>query len=112
MDSVRQSANVERAKELYAIERYLDASREWRSLMSKMESPQEFHAAAVIANQWGWYNQSILTIARAQSWADTDIRFPTAFQDHYISMGKQVQLPPHHLMGVARQESAYGTRAV
>ncbi|WP_417446258.1 transglycosylase SLT domain-containing protein [Kangiella sp.] len=112
MNSVSQSANVERAKELYAIERYLDASREWRSLMSKLESPQEFHAAAVIANQWGWYNQSILTIARAQSWDDTDIRFPTAFKDDYIRMGKQVQLPPHWLMGVARQESAYGPRAV
>jgi len=112
MNSVRQSANVERAKELYALGRYLDASREWRSLMSKLDSTQEFQAAAIIANEWGWYNQSILTIARAQVWDDTDIRFPTAFKDDYIKMGKQVQLPPHWLMGVARQESAYGPRAV
>lgn len=112
MNSVRQSANVERAGELYAIERYLDASREWRSLLSSLESPEEFQAAAVIANEWGWYNQSILTIARAQVWDDTNIRFPTAFKDDYIKMAKQVQLPPHWLMGVARQESAYGPRAV
>lgn len=112
MDAVRQSANVERARELYAIGHYLDASREWRSLLSQLKSPAEFQAAAVIANEWGWYNQSILTIARAQVWDDTDIRFPTAFKEDYIKMGKQVQLPPHWLMGVARQESAYGPRAV
>lgn len=112
MESVRQSANVERAKELYDIERYLDATREWRSLLNQLKTPEEFQAAAVIANEWGWYNQSILTIARAQVWDDTDIRFPTAFKEDYIKMGKQIQLPPHWLMGVARQESAYGPRAV
>ncbi|MHC9510795.1 transglycosylase SLT domain-containing protein [Kangiella sp. M94] len=112
MDSVRQSANVERARELYAIGHYLDATREWRSLLSKLQTPEEIQAAAVIANEWGWYNQSILTIAKAQLWDDTDIRFPTAFKEDYINIGKQVQLPPHWLMGVARQESAYGPRAV
>ncbi len=112
MDSVRQSANVERARELYAIGHYLDATREWRSLLSKLQTPEEIQAAAVIANEWGWYNQSILTIAKAQIWDDTDIRFPTAFKEDYINIGKQVQLPPHWLMGVARQESAYGPRAV
>ncbi len=112
MESVRKSANVERARELYAIERYLDATREWRILLNQLKTPEEFQAAAVIANEWGWYNQSILTIARAQVWDDTDIRFPTAFKEDYIKMGKQIQLPPHWLMGVARQESAYGPRAV
>lgn len=112
MDSARQSANVERARELYAIGHYLDATREWRSLLSKLQTPEEIQAAAVIANEWGWYNQSILTIAKAQLWDDTDIRFPTAFKEDYINIGKQVQLPPHWLMGVARQESAYGPRAV
>lgn len=112
INSIRHHANVEKARELYAIERYLDASREWRSLLNQLETPEEFQAAAVIANEWGWYNQSILTIARAKIWDDTDIRFPTAFKEDYIKMGKQVQLPPHWLMGVARQESAYGPRAV
>lgn len=112
MSSVRQLANVERARELYAIGRYLDATREWRSLLSKLQTAEEIQAAAVIANEWGWYNQSILTIAKAQNWDDTNIRFPTAFKEDYINIGKQVQLPPHWLMGVARQESAYGPRAV
>ena len=112
MKMVRQTPAAQRAKELYQLDRHIDANREWRYLMNQLQTPEEYQAAAVIANEWQWFNQSILTIARAKAWDDTDIRFPTAFKDEYIKTAKQVKLPPHWLMGVARQESAYGPRAV
>ncbi|NVJ68253.1 MAG: transglycosylase SLT domain-containing protein [Gammaproteobacteria bacterium] len=112
LSKVQGLSNVERAKELFALERYRDANREWRSLQNRLSSPVEFQAAAKIAHDWGWYNQGILTIAKAKVWDDTDIRFPTAFKEDYIVMGKKVDLEPEWLMGVTRQESAYGPYAV
>ncbi len=112
LSAVTNLSNVERAKELFALERYQDANREWRSLQKRLKTPQEFQAAAKIAHDWGWYNQGILTIAKAKVWDDTDIRFPTAFKQEYQIMGKKVGLEPEWLMGVTRQESAYGPFAV
>ncbi|NVK23210.1 MAG: transglycosylase SLT domain-containing protein [Kangiellaceae bacterium] len=109
---VSKSANIERARELYALERYINASREWREQLNRMDSPEQIMAAAKIANQWGWYNQAIITIAKAKHWDDTNIRFPTAFEEDYVAMAKKVDLPPQWLMGVTRQESAYGPFAV
>ena len=109
---VTNSANVERARELYTLERYVDASREWRVQLERMNSPEQIMAAAKIANSWGWFNQAIVTIAKAKHWDDTDIRFPTAFKEDYLAMEKKVNLPAQWLMGVTRQESAYGPFAV
>lgn len=106
------SANTERAKELFTIGHFTDASREWRMLIKKLKSPVEYQAAAKIAHKMGWFNQAIITIAKGKSWDDTNIRFPTAFKEDYLAMAKQVNLPAPWLMGVARQESAYGPFAV
>ncbi len=105
-------SNVERAKELFALERYRDANREWRSLQKRLANKDEIKAAAQIAHDWGWYNQGILTIAKAKEWDDTNLRFPTAFKYDYQVMGKKVGLPAEWLMGITRQESAYGPFAV
>ncbi|WP_251359553.1 transglycosylase SLT domain-containing protein [Kangiella sp. TOML190] len=112
MSHVKGMSNIERAKELIALGRFRDANREWRSLIKRLSSPVEIQAAAKIAHDWGWYNQGILTIAKAKVWDDTDIRFPTAFKEDYIVMAKKVDLEPEWLMGVTRQESAYGPYAV
>ncbi|PXF62618.1 transglycosylase SLT domain-containing protein [Kangiella spongicola] len=109
---VKNSDNVKRAKELFELERYINASREWRYLIKNMNSDAEIQAASKIAHSWGWYNQGILTIAKSGYWDDTEIRFPTAFKDSYIKMAEKVNLPPQWLMGVSRQESAYGPLAV
>ncbi|WP_223668979.1 transglycosylase SLT domain-containing protein [Kangiella shandongensis] len=109
---VKQSDNVQRAKELFELERYINASREWRKQLKQMNSSSEIQAASKIAHSWGWYNQAIITIAKSGYWDDTEIRFPTAFKDSYIKMAKKVNLPPQWLMGVSRQESAYGPLAV
>lgn len=110
--SVSNSDNVRAAKELYELERYINASREWREQVKRMSSSEEIQAASKIAHSWGWYNQGILTIAKASYWDDTDIRFPTAFKQSYETMAKKVNLPAQWLMGVSRQESAYGPLAV
>lgn len=109
---VENSANVKRAKELFELERYINASREWRKQLKLMSADAETQAASKIAHSWGWYNQGILTIAKSGYWDDTEIRFPTAFKESYIKMAKKVNLPPQWLMGVSRQESAYGPLAV
>ncbi len=109
---IKQMAHAERAKELLALERYIDANREWRVLIKRMANSEQLQAAAKVAYDWGWYNQGILTIAKAKIWDDTNIRFPTAFKYDYEVMGKKVGLPPEWLMGVTRQESAYGPYAV
>jgi soluble lytic murein transglycosylase len=109
---VKNSANVKRAKELFELERYINASREWREQLKNMSSDSEIQAASKIAHSWGWYNQGILTIAKSGYWDDTEIRFPTAFKESYIKMAEKVKLPPQWLMGVSRQESAYGPLAV
>lgn len=95
-----------RAKELLALERTAAARREWQQLIDNL-APAELQAAALLAQGWGWHDQTILTLARAEDWDDLELRFPLAHQVPVAEAAAQHQLDPAWIYAVLRQESAF-----
>ena len=101
-----QLAPIERARELYALKRVREATSEWRFGLVDA-SVDEYRAAAKIAHDWGWYNQAIVTVARARDWNDLEIRFPTRYSKLVMSSAQRDGIDPAWVFGIMRQESLF-----
>ena len=97
---------VARARELHALERWIDARREWRDVTSDL-SRQDLMAAAEIAESWGWHDRAIFTLARTGYWDDLELRFPVRHRREVASNAGQHRLDPAWVFAVMRQESAF-----
>ena len=97
---------IQRAKELLALERYLDARREWYFISATFDE-KELLAAAKLAHQWQWHDRAILTLAKAKSWNDLGIRFPVEHKDHVMEQAEKHELDPAWIFAMVRQESAF-----
>ena len=96
-----------RARELFRAKLHLDARREWHAAISKM-SPDELKAASALAQQWGWHDRAILTVAKTRDFSDLHLRFPIDHADTISDIASSRQLDPGHIFAVIRQESAFG----
>ena len=99
-----------RARELFRAKLHTDARREWGTAIGKL-STDELKAASALAQQWGWHDRAILTVAKTQDYNDLHLRFPI---DHEASINRHAsnhQLGPGHIYAVIRQESAFGETA-
>jgi len=99
-----------RARELYRAKLYSDARREWNTAISGL-SPDELKAASALAQQWGWHDRAILTVARARDYSDLHLRFPIDHVETINRTASSHQLDPGHIFAVIRQESAFGETA-
>lgn len=98
------------ARELLALNRKTDARREWRKLTQDM-GVEDLKAAARLAQQWNWPDQSIFTLARSKYWDDLELRFPLKYQDLVTPQAEKYGLPTAWLMAIMRQESAFAEDA-
>lgn len=106
LNTLQQNSEFQAVGELLAIERRTEATRQWWHAIAGLDSHQ-LSVAAKLAQYWQWPSMAIFTIAKAQHWDDTDLRFPLAF-DHLIQdYAKQQQLDPALIFGLIRQESAF-----
>jgi soluble lytic murein transglycosylase len=99
-----------RARELYRAKLYSDARREWASAISRL-SPDELKAASALAQQWGWHDRAILTVAKTRDYSDLHLRFPIDHVETVSRTASSRQLDPGHIFAVIRQESAFGETA-
>ena len=99
-----------RARELYKAELFIDARREWHWITRNL-SLDELKLAAVLAEQWGWHDRAILTVAQSKDYNDLNLRFPINYQSEVRKIAKQFQLEPAHVYAVIRQESAFNKDA-
>ena len=97
---------MQRARELLALKRYLDARREWHFISATFDD-EELLAAAKLAHEWQWHDRAILTLAQAKSWDDLSIRFPVKHQDHVIKEAEHHEIDPAWIYAMMRQESAF-----
>jgi soluble lytic murein transglycosylase len=100
-----------RARELHALQRWIDARREWRDLTKRLNKV-ELKAAAELAESWNWHDQAIFTLARTGYWDDLVLRFPVRHTTTVHSNAKRHQLDPAWVFAVVRQESAFMRDAV
>jgi soluble lytic murein transglycosylase len=101
---------IARARELFYLERWTDARREWREATREMPAG-ELKAAAKIAQRKGWYDRAIFTLARTGYWDDLELRFPLAHRDLVERYAKRHDVEKAWVYAVMRQESAFMANA-
>ena len=101
---------VQRTRELYVLGRVSDARSEWNSVISKLDAEQ-LKIAALLAYEWEWYDNAIITVAKTGHMADLELRFPTPFKDLVYMNAQTYGLDPSWIYGVTRRESAFNAHA-
>lgn len=107
---IQQIPAIARAHEFYQLKRNTSARREWNYAIKNMEKSQLLIAAQV-ADQWGWKNRSIPTLAKAKYWDEVVLRFPLTHREHVENLSNQKGVNPAWAFAVIRQESAFVTDA-
>lgn len=97
-----------RARELFALNRILDARREWFHSTRNLPAPL-LEQAAAIAHQWGWHDRAIMTMARTPYRDDLALRFPLAFRHKISQAANKQNIDPALAFALIRQESAFIT---
>lgn len=105
------AARLERAREFHHHRMRLPARREWQYAISGLDRNQLEHAA-MLANQWGWHDRAILTMGKAESYDDLELRFPTPYQKLLIQYANKRKLEPALMFSIVRSESAFMEDAV
>ncbi len=95
-----------RARELYFLDRPVDARREWFQALRKLNT-QQIKQAAVLASSWKWHDSAIKTVARTPHRSDYSLRFPMPFKQQVFNHADAKQLDPSVIYGVMRRESLF-----
>ena len=98
--------SIQRARELIAIKRTVDARREWNYTIARLPQAQLLKAAK-LADQWGWHDRVIATLAQAGYWDDLELRFPLGHQQLVLSQAARQKINPAWAFAIIRQESAF-----
>jgi len=110
LSTIEKIPAIERARELYALNRVVDARREWNFALQNLDNPQML-AAAQLASDWNWHDRAIVTLAQAQYWDDLEKRFPLAHRELVMSQARQQRINPAWAFAIIRQESAFSDDA-
>ena len=102
----RQFPALRRALELLALGRRVDARREWRELIRRLDE-EELVAASWLAGCRNWHGRAILTIARTPERDDLELRFPIDFHDAVGKAAARQALSPATVYAFIRKESAF-----
>ena len=106
LDRVVAMPAVQRALELLALERRVDARREWHTLIGRLDDA-ELKAVSWIAQCRSWHGRAILTIARTPERDDLELRFPVAYHEIVESASSRQNLSSATVYAFIRQESAF-----
>jgi soluble lytic murein transglycosylase len=101
-----QDPGIKRAYEFFQLDRLTDARREWHHASAGMDDTQRSHAAK-LAQLWGWYDQSIHTMAHTTYRDDLALRFPLLFKDKVMDYSRQRQIETAWTYAIIRRESAF-----
>ena len=97
---------IQRAREFYILGRETEARREWRDALDHME-PALMQQAALLAGEWGWHFQAIVTLVQADHWDDLTLRFPVPHRDRVMAAASRQAIDPAWVLAVIRQESLF-----
>lgn len=97
---------IVRARELHILGMNFSARREWRHAFLDMTSYQLQIAASIAAN-WGWYDQTILTLGRAEAYDDLVLRFPLPYEKLITNNVGKRKLDLSWVYALTRAESIF-----
>ena len=109
--ALEQLPGLQRARELYLLERLPEAMVEWNAAIDSLNQ-DDLKKAAKLAQRWGWHYQAIATLARTGYRDDLELRFPTPYREQIAAGGSRDRLDPAWLYAIVRQESSFRSDAV
>jgi len=100
-----------RARALFNCNLDDDAGLEWTVALSGTDNAVKLQAAHLAA-RWGWYAQSITTLAQVGEFDDVRLRYPRPYASEVAEASKLAQVSPDWILAVMRQESLFRDDAV
>ena len=100
-----------RAHALFDCDMTDEAIAEWANELGDAQAAVKVQAAHLAAS-WGWYAQSIATLAQAGEWNDVRLRYPRPYSAAIAQASALTQLPSDWILAVIRQESLFRKDAV
>src|SRR5882757_9537911 len=88
-----------------------EAMLEWAVVFSASDNAVKLQAAHLAA-RWGWYSQSIVTLAQVGEFDDVRLRYPRPYTSAVAEASKLTQVPSDWILAVMRQESLFRDDAV
>ncbi|WDD99125.1 transglycosylase SLT domain-containing protein [Thalassomonas actiniarum] len=101
---------AKRAFELFYLQRFNQARREWNYWLSQLNDREKL-VASKVAYEAGWFDRAIFTLAQVGYLDDVDLRFPLAFDNKIIEHAKNNQINPAWAFAITRRESSFMTDA-
>ena len=95
-----------RARELFYLDRLVDAKREWFQALRYLDQNQ-IKQAATLASNWQWHDSAIRTVAKTPHRNDFSLRFPTPYKQQVFEHAQSRDLDPSLIYGVMRRESLF-----
>jgi soluble lytic murein transglycosylase len=109
--TLSKMAGMIRAHELFDCDMADEAASEWNAALDGADNALKVQAA-LLASRWGWFTQSITTLAQTGEFDDVTLRYPRPFLDVVSRAAKIAQLPQDWILAVMRQESLFRKDAV
>lgn len=97
---------AKRAFELFNLQRYNQARREWNYWLKELNDRQKL-VAAKIANEAQWFDRAIFTLSQVGYLDDVDLRFPMAFDSEITEHANNNKINPAWAFAIARRESSF-----
>jgi soluble lytic murein transglycosylase len=109
--ALSKMAGMIRAHELFDCDMADEAGSEWNAALEGADNALKVQAA-LLASRWGWFAQSITTLAQTGEFDDVMLRYPRPFLEAVSRAAKLAQLPQDWILAVMRQESLFRKDAV
>ncbi len=106
VEEISHRPGVQRAHELWKLNKHLSARREWNREKSALDLIERKHLDAV-AHHWGWHEQTIYALSETGLYDAVDMRFPFAFENLMQQAAKEAGIDLTLSLAVARKESAF-----
>lgn len=103
---LKNNPHLLRARELFFLNRLVDAKREWFQALRKLDTTQ-IKQAATLASRWKWHDSAIKTVAKTSHRRDYSLRFPMPYQQEVMGHAASKSLDPSVIYGVMRRESLF-----
>lgn len=102
--------DIQQLHEFYVLSLHTEARQQAYYLQQTL-TKNDLELLATLTHNWGWHNQTIALLGKAQSWNDLNLRFPVVYEKKVIHAGYTTKLDSSWLLGIARQESAFNVKA-
>lgn len=100
-----------RARALFDCGEVDDANAEWAVVVTHEDAGVKMQAARLAA-AWGWYAQSIATLAQTGNFDDVRLRYPRPYPAAVAAASGLAHVPSDWILAVMRQESLFRVDAV